>query len=343
MKRFNNRKAVAKFRRAFTLIEVLVSMVILAMILLVITSVIGQAQRTWKGATSRLSQFREARQAFDTVSRNLRQAMINPYGDYKYRATPFHPPPRPGVVRDADLGIRFGRSSSLISGGSGASELPGSAVVFQAPLGVTSTEEFRPLKNLLCIRGYFVRFGSDENFMPEGLKSRLQERFRYRLIEYAPPTEFNPVYAEGQKGAWTNISEATGRDYMRIVANNVLGLIMAPTYNEAAAGAAPRDFGQKVQDPVYEINSYDPGTFNGRNTQHRLPVAAQVVMIACDEESAARMIVGQSSPDIFSKAGADFSDPKSLESDIVKLRQYMNSQRYNFRIFSSNVFMLAND
>lgn len=332
-----------RHRRAFTLIEVLVSMVILAMILLVITSVIGQAQRTWKGATSRLSQFREARQAFDTVSRNLRQAMINSYGDYLIRPTPFDPPPPPYIVRDADLGIRFDKATNIVTGGSTASELPGSAVVFQAPLGLTSSEIYRPLKNLLCVRGYFVRFGSDQSFMPYGLRSRLKERFRYRLIEYAPPTETNPVYAEGPVGAWTTISETTGQDYMRVVANNIMALVLAPTFNDGAAGNNPRELGESVQDPIFTFNSFVGGEYNRRSTLHRMPSSTQIIMVALDEESAARMITGEDSPDILRQAGAEFNDPQAIERNVDSLRAYMNSQRYNFRIFSSNVFLLAND
>lgn len=318
-------------------------MVILAMILLVITSVIGQAQRTWKSATSRLSQFREARQAFDTVSRNLRQAMINSYGDYLPRDTPFTPPPPPFIIRNADLGIRFDRATSVVSGSSTAAELPGSAVVFQAPLGLTADEDYRPLKNLLCVRGYFVRFGSDEQFLPYGLRSRLQERFRYRLIEYAPPTETNPVYVAGGKGEWTTISESAGGDYMRVVANNVLALVLAPTFNDGAVGNAPTELGQSVQDPVYSFNSFELAEYNQRSTLHRMPSSTQVIMVAVDDESAARMLTGEASPDILRKAGAEFTNPQTIDRDVTTLRAYMNSQRYNFRIFSSNVFLLAND
>jgi uncharacterized protein (TIGR02599 family) len=329
--------------RAFTLIEVLVSMVILAMILLVITSVIGQAQRTWKSATSRLSQFREARQAFDSVTRNLRQAMVNRYGDYLPRDSPFTPPPPPGIVSKADLGIRFGPAASLVSGGSSAAELPGSAVIFQAPLGLTAEPEYRLLKSLLCVRGYYVSFGTDQTFMPAGLSSRLKERFRYRLLEYAPTAETNPIYQPGPPDSWTTISQASGRNALRVVANNIVALILAPTFNSGAVGSTPVELGQPVQNAIYDFNSYADGTFAQRSTKYRMPASTQVVMVAVDEETSNRMVVGNKSPDLLRQAGAQFSDPVSLERDVEKLRAYMNAQRYNFRIFSTNVFLLAND
>jgi len=66
-------------------------------------------------------------------------------------------------------------------------------------------------------------------------------------------------------------------------------------------------------------------------------------MVAVDEESAARMITGETSPDILRQAGADFTSPQAIDRDVATLRQYMNAQKYNFRIFSSNVFLLSND
>ena len=64
---------------AFTLIELLVSVTFLVILMMVVTQVIGIVQRTWVRANSRVSQFREARRAFDLISRNLSQATLNTY------------------------------------------------------------------------------------------------------------------------------------------------------------------------------------------------------------------------------------------------------------------------
>ena len=333
-------------RRGFTLIEVLVSMVILSMILMVVTSVIGAAQRTWKSATSRLTQFREARVAFDTVTRNLQQAMIKSYFDYDLRDSPFIAPDK--ILRRAELGIRFGQASSLVSGGGSSQDLPGHAVIFQAPLGQTLSADsiYRPLKSLLCSRGYFVQFGTDASFLPSELfvQNRLRERYRYRLIEYQPPTELNEVYSGEAKGEWATISMSTGRDYMRVVASNIVALVLAPSFSQAEIGGATAQMGQRVEDAMYNFSSYEAGSaFNGRSTLHRMPASVQVVMVAMDEESAARLTPGSTVPDVLGKAGADFTSPQSLQQDIKTVRDYLNGQKMNYRIFSSNVFLLANE
>jgi uncharacterized protein (TIGR02599 family) len=335
-----------KRRIGFTLIEVLVSMVILSMILMVVTSVIGAAQRTWKSATSRLTQFREARVAFDTVTRNLQQAMIKSYVDYNLRETPFIAPER--VLRKAELGIRFDQATSIVSGGGSGQELPGHAVIFQAPLGQTlsSNSIYRPLKSLLCTRGYFVQFGTDASFLPSELfaQNRLRERYRYRLIEYQPPTELNEVYTQGAKGDWATVSMGTGRDYLRVVASNIVALVLAPSFSQAESSGAAGQIGERIEDAIYTFSSYaEGGTFNGRSTLHRMPASVQVVMVAMDEESAARLTPGAVVPDVLGKAGANFTSPGNLQQDIRAVRDYLNRLKMNYRIFSSNVFLLANE
>ncbi len=64
---------------AFTLIELLLSMTILTVLMLIVTNVISVVQKTWVRANSKVSEFREARGAFDTVARNLSQATLNTY------------------------------------------------------------------------------------------------------------------------------------------------------------------------------------------------------------------------------------------------------------------------
>jgi len=333
-------------RRGFTLIEVMVSMVILSMILMVVTSVIGAAQRTWKSATSRLTQFREARVAFDTITRNLQQAMIKSYYDYPLRPTPFIAPS--GINRRAELGIRFGQADSIMSGGGSSNQLPGHAVIFQAPLGLTASFDspYRPLKNTLCTRGYFVQFGSDASFLPSELyaQNRLRERFRYRLVEYQPPTEQNPVYANQANGSWTTISMGSGRQYLRVVASNVVALILAPSFSQSETSSGSTSMGARNEEPLYAFDSYQQGTTQaGQSTIFRMPASVQVVMVAMDEESAARITRGESAPDVLGSAGANFTSPDSMQQDIQSVRNYLNGLRVNYRIFSSNVFLLANE
>lgn len=339
--------------RAFTLVEVLVSMVILAMMMLIITTVISQAQRSWKAASSKVSQFREARLAFDTITRNLRQASIDTHrtflwGTATYSSDPLAPPS--GSGRYAHLGIKFDTANRLVSGGGGAAELPGHAVIFQAPLGKTamgegSTVDISGLKNLLCTRGYFVQFGTDASFLPLQLASRLQAKYRYRLYEYQPNTENNTVYNISSNQDWATIDLSDARNTVRPLADNILMLGFAVSFASAATDTVPRLAGNSETNLEYGFNSYEAPE---AAKKYRLPRYAHVFMIAMDEESAARLaqIHNTSPPDTVRSSGATFTSPNQLfgqTGDLAKVRAYMDSQRLNYRIFNSAVLIVGSE
>ena len=341
--------------KAFTLVEVLVSMVILAMMMLIITTVISQAQRSWKAASSKVSQFREARLAFDTITRNLRQASIDTHrlflwGDKVYTTDPLKAPDGSGRV--AHLGIKFDAAARLVSGGGGPPELPGHAVVFQAPLGKTALGEgnaegvdISGLKNLLCTRGYFVQFGTDASFLPFGLVSRLQPKYRYRLYEYQPNTENNTVYNLANDQGWATINLDDAPNTVRPIADNILMLGFAVSFASPSSDTVPRLAGQSSISLEYGFNSYQTPEMA---KLHRLPRYAHVFMIAMDEESAARLaqIHNTSPPDSVRSSGATFTSPNQLfgeGGDLSRVRAYMDGQRLNYRIFNSAVLILGSE
>ena len=334
-------------KAAFTLVEVLVSMTILLMMLLIMTQVIGTTQKTWHAASSRLTQFREARTAFDTITRGLTQATLNPFRDFTYEgSTILGSPPKTaptaaptGYATSADLGFRIGAASKIFAGFGAPNMMPGHAVVFQAPLGNTITEINRPLNSLLCVSGYFVLFGTDLNYLPMGLVGRLQPRSRYRLYQYQPTTESNPVYndvATQKRDAWVAIDSATATPDIRPVAENIVALILAPSFPGAAGGALV-PLGRSPPGMVYDFNSYVDVAH-----KNQLPSSVQVAMVAMDEESAARVEqkYGTSAPTLF---GATFVNADNLDADLREVRAALEKLRLNFRIFSSTVFIPAAD
>lgn len=335
---------IANRRRfvGFTLVEVLVSMVILLLMMLIITQVISTAQRTWSQASARLSQFREARTAFDTITRGLSQATINAYRTYDYgyggpAGIPKDALQAPaGYVRTAELGLVMGPVGSVISGMSSASIAPGHAVLFQAPLGYSANATYRPLNRLLCVRGYFVYFSNDTDYMPQGLAGRLESKSRYRLYEFQPLTETNTVYTATANDTWTLVPEATAKANIRPVAENILTLIMAPSFDAAPAGALVT-LGQATVAGSYTFNSYTDTT-----KKYHLPNSVQVVMVAIDEESANRLgqQYGSKPPQLFA---ATFATPTSLTNDLKLVRESLLKAKVNFRIFSSTVTIPAAD
>ena len=54
-------------------------MLAMAFVMLIVTNVISVVQKTWSRTNSKVSEFREARMAFDLIARNLSQAVLNTY------------------------------------------------------------------------------------------------------------------------------------------------------------------------------------------------------------------------------------------------------------------------
>lgn len=67
---------------AFTLVEVLLSITVLSLIMTLLVNTLTVTQRVYTGAQSRVEQFREARVAFESITRRLSQATLNTYWDY---------------------------------------------------------------------------------------------------------------------------------------------------------------------------------------------------------------------------------------------------------------------
>ena len=67
--------------RGFSLVELLVAMGILSVLMLMLTILLDQVQKSWTYAENRIGQFREARVAFDLLTKNVSQASLNTYWD----------------------------------------------------------------------------------------------------------------------------------------------------------------------------------------------------------------------------------------------------------------------
>ncbi len=345
----------------FSLVEILVSLAVLAILLLINVQVIDQVQSTWAASNARVSQFREARTAFDILVRNLSQATLNTFVDYdsNYVITAAQ---NAGVTmqtpssyqRKSNLQFVCGPSTSLLSGGGGEALLPGHAVFFQAPLGVSENPSYVGLDRLLCSRGYFVQFTSDEPFKPEFILSS-GNKYRYRLMEFSPPTEKNLVYSSmGANGVATsswfsaaaaqanaiNVGNETALNIgvTRPIADNILALIISPRQDTqanqtvSATVIAPR---YAYDSTVVTLNTAN----SPQGTQNLLPPLVKIVLVAVDERSAERLAEQNgSSPPFGTTLTSSFNNANQLEStEIPNLIKYLASQNVNYRLFSATV------
>jgi uncharacterized protein (TIGR02599 family) len=309
---------------AFTLIELLVSITFLVILMLVVTQVIGIVQRTWVRANSRVSQFREARRAFDTITRNLSQATLNTYWTTSLQQ--ISSDALGGAIqsptnykRQSELHFICGPTSQILPQASG-NNYPGHAVFFQAPLGMVrfdtlGTVNTANLTNLLCGRGYFVELGSDISYRPNFLSQEpfltsVPVKSRLRLMEYSPTAEMNRIYdsayrtnpgdirqwyqnpasgalaSEVQTGKDTSAS--TGRYFTRPIAENILALIISPQMeNTSASGTMAASVYAIAPNYLYDsalVGSATTST-SSQGTQYLLPPLLKITMIALDERS----------------------------------------------------------
>lgn len=355
----------------FTLVELLVSMSVLAILMVLVTQVVGQVQKTWLASNTRVSQFREARTAFDLVTHNLAQASLNPYWDtdsggiangsttYAERAKQI--PTQ--YVRKSDLQFITGRAADLVQGAPNkdAQHLPTSAVFFQATLGTTQVPDYERMQTLLCGRGYFIQFGDDAAFRPPFV---LTGTNRYRLMEYSPTSEHNTIYYDEWKNlgaknwfrdagaAMDRATEATAagnsttsiaRGYTRPIAENIVTFVVAPRVSTQSAQASGKNDPHWIA-PNYAYDSTQKdniSTTNPQGTQHLLPPLVDVVMIAIDEASQDNF----DTTDLGNLQGLFTANASQIDTNISEAERILvnrpGKKPINFRIFKTTIEIRA--
>ncbi|SKA88726.1 Verru_Chthon cassette protein C [Prosthecobacter debontii] len=337
-------------RVGFTLVELLVSMVVLTIIMLMSARFIGQMQRTWSASSARLEQFREARTAFETITQALRQATLNTYLTYEYNTGPNPTVPSSKdeaprkYVRHSELQFVTGRAADLL--GSESPELMKNHAVFlQAPMGITARPGYEGLQRLLCGRGYFIKHGSDETYRPQHVST---ERVRFRLWEYRPFSEMNEIYSVNPGGWFSNITSDTVEadetverpSQLRPIAENIVALIISPQVT--AEDARERNSDKTWIAPNY---AYDSTTISGESvqnpqgTQHLLPPVIVVTLVAIDEASAQKLADrhGDAVPDLIPDGSFESCD--DFAQDLAALEANLAKQKLNYRVFTAAVPM----
>jgi uncharacterized protein (TIGR02599 family) len=358
----SSRRGQLEHNSGFTLVEMLLSMTVLAILLVIVTGVISQTQKVWSATSARTTQFREARFGFDLLTRYLSQATLNTYWNYDKDVVSIldagQVPAK--YVRQSELQFVCGQAATLVKGtGSGTgdpSKLPYHAVFFQAPIGLTQEAAHDSFQNLLAGRGYFVQFSDDSGFKPPFVN---QTRFRYRLMEFSPPTEKNMIYwdrvqvppkpvADWFKDAGmvitasTEAGGATGdalRGLTRPIAENIIGLILAPKVSrDAVAGVDPYwiagNYAYDSTDTTSHVTAQSP-----QGIQHLLPPMIDVVMVAIDEASASKLANKYNNGPIDWAQSAPFTvaTQAQMKSDLKSLEVKLNTEKLNYRIFRSTI------
>jgi len=319
-------------RRAFTLVELMVSMALITLIASLVFSMTSSTASLWKRTTGSVEQFRSANLAFEAMTRRLGQATLNTYWDYDSVSAPKK------YVRQSDLRFITGRMEALM--GVRNPRRPLHAVFFQAPLGtVSSATNFGGLENLLNTAGYYLEFNDDSALRPGCINTTtVPPRYRYRLMEVVQPSDNLLVYryTAGQplynrKDWFQNAVNIKPISY-HVLAENVIALVIQPKLSKKDEQTTG-----KVLTKDYNYDSSATVADPDINPKNQLPPVVQVTLVAIDEPSAQRLANGATPPSFDPLLDTLFVDTTKYDQDLVTLQQTLNSQHIAYRVFTSSV------
>lgn len=346
-------------RMGFTLVEVLVSMSVLILVMLVLVSITDSTQRTWSYTNGKIEQFREAREAFEALTRQISQATLNTYWDYERdnQGKPLTAVGTNSYVRQSELRFLCGSAPALTQ----TADCPGHAVFFQAPLGFSNDALCLNLENLLNTWGYYIQFGDDPTPLPPFFsaisRGKPASRYRFRLMEMMEPSERLSLYSytSGSAGMsytgtqWFRDPLASGSN-SRVLAENIVALVLLPklSQQEDATGA-------KLA-PQYTYDSTTTGAaaaLSGTaaaavNSKNQLPPIIQVTMVAVDEASYSRFQKDAALPaslglDTLFKDVGDATNAANpgFARDLKTLTDTLQAHKINYRVFTTNIAIKA--
>ncbi len=307
----------SRFRRAFTILEMLVATTVLVLLLTLIASVLSQTTSTIRQSTAQVDAFTAARSAFDLVTRHLAQAILNPYWDYDSPTSPTR------YLRQSDLHFVVRQNTKNPSSGQ--------EVFFQAPDGFSLSPSYQSASGLLNACGYRVVYGNDDAFRATSASA---PRWRYRLMQSLQPAESLLVFddKEVSKPSWIQSALTTELP----VAENIIAMIVWP---RLSAGDDPTG---RTLSSDYQYNSRENASAKPQpSTANQLPPTVQITLIAISEASAARIDTRSSSApaEIESALAGKFTQVTQFQHDLDEVAQKLTAKNIAFQIFTLSVVM----
>ena len=200
-----------RLRRGFSLIELLVSTAVLSMLLIIVFQMLKGVQSTWKRTRQDVGEFKDARQAFEEITRRVSQATLNTYFSYRYdEQTVQGVKLRMGreIIPQSELHFVCGPAEELGIAEKNSRQIGqrySHAIFFQAPFGFCIDDhknykdrlQYEKMNGLMNGWGYYIEFNTDELDRPQMLNTldnSPKPRPRYRLMEFRQPTEYLQIY-----------------------------------------------------------------------------------------------------------------------------------------------------
>jgi uncharacterized protein (TIGR02599 family) len=328
-------KGIRASAHAFTLVELLLAMAILAIMAVLMLSVTSASQKVSKQTMNRVEEFRESRRAFERINQRLAQATLNTYHDYIDSG---------GNVRTTNnsstfVPYKYARISELRYLQTNAADLTtnlpssppsigtncvGQALFFQAPSGSVTNSSLSGMNSLLNTVGFLVVQGDDSGLRPATMSNQ-PVKTRYRVFELTEPSESLTIYSLTSGGgamtnttAWFTTPMGKAAYYHRL-ADNIVALLFQAQYTDTN--------GTAVSTNIYSSSPVNGTTTKNQPiTENNLPPSVRVSMVAVDEPSARRIVDTGISL-------TNATDDASLDALIGQLR----GKNLNYRKFESIV------
>jgi uncharacterized protein (TIGR02599 family) len=346
----------AKRRRGFTLVELLVSIVILAFMVTAISVIGNQTNQIWTSSNRRIEQFQNARNAFEVMTRTISQATLNSYYDY-FNSGGQSLSAFVGANGGSNSGFiatSYGRVSDLefVSGSylvtnlarNGLTSITGSgyppsqithAIFFAAPLSYTTTPaSYGNLDNLLCACGFYIQYSLNPAvpgfFAPT---SPAASAYRYRLMEVVSPTENFPLYSSSSNSWIKSSSWVPSNANVHQIASNIIALVISPedpyppaTYSAIGPTyvAQRYDYDSRVNGNIKPYAGITSTATSRGLTYAQLPPILHIAMVAIDEQSALKM-GNTSAPPTNLGLSALFTTAANMEADLATLQNNLNA------------------
>lgn len=343
----SSRVGIAFFSSAFSLLELLVAMTVLALILVIMTTIVSSTSSIWRSTTVKIQSFQGARAAVDSIARTVSQATLAPYWDYFDKngvKTPLWDASQP--YASVNPTAQYGRFSDLHFVCGDGKILTGldstsHAIFFQAPLGYSTNASSQNLKGVLNSAGYFIEYGSDAEWIPNIEALKKNAKTRYRLMEMLQPSELMNVYTNSSSvdpAYWINSDNRLIKN-RRVLAENIIALIVHPKLSVGEKNSSLSSIGTS-----YSYNSRDGKLADPK--RHQLPPMVGVTLVAIDEDSASRLDrQGNLKSTIESALSGKFNSPgmdldgfsQTLSEDLNELKSFLDERRIGYRIFSTDI------
>jgi uncharacterized protein (TIGR02599 family) len=334
----------------------LVSLGVLGLILVLTTNMVSGTQDTLRGARAAAAQFREARRAFETVTRTVGQATLNTYWDYDDPRSPTE------YLRQSELHFAAGPADQLLS----EDDIYTHSVFFVAPFGFAGSDAtgdnagndpYRDLESLLNAWGYYITYTDSDDEAPPFIQNLqdqgvISEKKGFRLMEFRQPSEELSIYKEelrskdgGGKSAFFSWFRDHLDDHSRVVADNIVALIIRPVVSKQDAEEAGEDAWWIAPKYIYDSREFQWGAKNELTliSRNQLPPVLELTLIAVEEASfltfERRNQGADPEKEIASLLKQRFTKAEDLEEDLESLTLELDQIGISHRVFSASVGM----